>query len=369
MAILLSNIKRIIKDKKRSMLTIIFPVILIAFSLMQNIEGHLVVGIIDNDNTKFTQSFISKIREQGEVIILKENEIETSILDKKTDYIIKIDKGFTEDIINGKDSAIHGYSEAQGNYSESIRMYVDELINAAKNIGTASHGDEKKFYEGFNFYCNGSYRAKYEAVNAKKADPEKTSKALGFMIMSILMFSYATSNMILKDKESKIYYRIFSTPISAKRYSCESILSFIAVSALQIALLFIIMVKFFKANFGPSPTNMYLVLLIFSLSCIALGVLINSLAKNLNQAFSLNTLITMPLCMLGGCFWPVELMPGFLRNISNFLPTTWGIKAARSVLFTGTLTSVRKELIIIFMFSVVFFLLSSWKKTDISKTV
>jgi len=368
MAILISNIKRILKDKKRSMLTIIFPVILIAFSLMQNIEGHLVVGIIDNDNTKFTDTVINKIREQGEVKILKESDIETSILDKETDYIIKIDKGFTENIIKGRDSSIHGYSE-QGNYSESIRMYIDELINAAKTIGASSSGDEKSFYEGFNFYCNGSYRAKYVAVNVKNGDPEKTSKALGFMIMSILMFSYATSNMILKDKESKIYYRIFSTPISSKRYSCESILSFIAVSALQIAVLFIIMVKFFKANFGPSPANMYLVLLIFSLCCIALGVLINSLAKNLNQAFSLNTLITMPLCMLGGCFWPVELMPDFLRNVSNFLPTTWGIKAARSVLFTGTLTSVRKELLIICMFSAVFFLLSSWKKTDISKAV
>ncbi|MCB2291156.1 ABC transporter permease [Clostridium sp. CS001] len=366
MSIMLNNINRILKDRKRLMFTLIFPVILIALTMMKSLGGQLVVGVIDKDNSRLTQNLIKSISLQGEVKLIKEEEVQTYILDSKADYIIKINKGFAKDIINGKDPFIQGYSSLEGTASSPIKMYIDGLINATKNIAKASGGDEQRFYEGFDLYNNGSYKAEYVAINEKNDNIDNTFKALGLMVMSILMFCTTTSSMILKDKQGKIYHRIFSTPISIKNYTLQSILSFLVVAALQIGLLLGIMVYFFKAKLGPSTINMYIVLLVFSFSCVALGVLINSLSKDLNQANAITSLIMMPLCMLGGCFWSTEIMPEFLRNIANFLPTTWGLKAAREVLYTGTLSSVKIELLIVVMFAVVFFMLGSWKKSDVA---
>ena len=42
-------------------------------------------------------------------------------------------------------------------------------------------------------------------------------------------------------------------------------------------------------------------------------------------------LVNLPILMLGGCLWPRELMPEFVKRIGDFVPTTWFLKAAETV--------------------------------------
>jgi ABC-2 type transport system permease protein len=71
--------------------------------------------------------------------------------------------------------------------------------------------------------------------------------------------------------------------------------------------------------------------------------------------------------MLGGCWWPMSFMPDILQKIANFVPATWIMKAYNSLLTGKSLMDVADKLLIMVVFSVVFFLLASWKKTDIAK--
>jgi ABC-2 type transport system permease protein len=60
-------------------------------------------------------------------------------------------------------------------------------------------------------------------------------------------------------------------------------------------------------------------------------------------------------------------MPSFLQKIGDFVPTTWALKAAEKVLNGSSLIAVSKELLIMLLFAVVFFLMASWRKADIAK--
>ncbi|HBG38891.1 MAG TPA: ABC transporter permease, partial [Clostridiaceae bacterium] len=79
------------------------------------------------------------------------------------------------------------------------------------------------------------------------------------------------------------------------------------------------------------------------------------------------SLVITPMCMLGGCFWPREIMPKFLIEISNFVPTTWVLKGAKKAFFSTGIWDIKYELLILLLFSAVFFLLGIIRKADIDK--
>ncbi|MMZ68759.1 ABC-2 type transporter [compost metagenome] len=61
----------------------------------------------------------------------------------------------------------------------------------------------------------------------------------------------------------------------------------------------------------------------------------------------LNSLIITPTCMLGGCFWPLSVMPDYMQKIANVVPQKWTIQAVETISAGGTLSDIRMPLLIL----------------------
>lgn len=369
MTIFLNNIKRIFKDKMAMFFMIIMPVVFMAVVYQGNMDGGSInLGIVDNDNSKLTAIFKDNIKNGNKINIIdiNESDIKSKLTSTTIDYAIVIDKGFTSDLISGKDVKLKSYSINSSNIHLPVKMYAENFLNAAKNISKASKGNETQFYKGMEYYKNGSFISSSKSLDNHQAEKNKSRGALGFLIMGVFSIATFGYSFTVEDKESKIYYRIFTTPITLKKYMMENILTLLSVSFIQILLLLSILKFGFKAYLGASFFNMFVVIFVFSLSCVALAVLLDSVSKTSRQLGVIGTLIFTPFCMLGGCFWPIEIMPKPLKQISNFIPTTWALKAAEKILYDKVLSDVYMEISIMLLFALVFFLLSSWKKADIS---
>jgi ABC-2 type transport system permease protein len=367
MTVFLTATKRIFKSKLNLIFMLIMPIALIFFTMMASFESQMFIGVVDDDKTKLSQSIVKSLQEKGKIVQLQSDEIRPYIIDMNADYILHIEKGFTEGIIKDKNPQIRSYSIKESNNSATIKMFLNSYINAAKNIAKASEGEEAKFYKGLESYENGSFSAHYSSIGVKEDTREKTGVAMGFVMMGILFFSSFAPMIILKDKQNKTYYRIFTTPVSVRSYMLQNILSLLVVSIIQVGALLGLMKLVFKADLGPSIPTLFFILMLFALVSISLGIFISSISKDMRQASSLGSLISTPLLMLGGCYWPMEFMPQLLQNIAKFLPTTWALKAARDVVYGARLGTLGLEIGILVLFMAVFFLMGSWRKTDIAK--
>lgn len=368
MTVFFNNIKRILKKKINIIMMIVVPVLFIVVSMAATGSGgSLNIGIVDNDNTKLTNMLIEELGNKSSVKRVNEDEIKSNIINMKIDYAIVFERDFTRNIIDGKDAKLKSYSIKESDASVPVKMYIDSFISTAKNISAVVPGNEEKFYSGFDFYKDGSFQAEYKSIELKEFGKRTSITSLGFLIMCILFLSSFATTLIIEDKKSGTYYRMFSAPIKIRSYMLQNILSFIAVALLQVGLVLTIMMVVFKADLGPSPINVYVVMAIFAIVAVALGVVISSLSKDERQVSTISSLINAPMLMLGGCFWPREVMPSFLQKIGDFVPTTWGLKAAEKVINGSSLIGVSKEILIMLLFVVVFLLLSSWRKADIAK--
>lgn len=372
MTIFMNNIKRILKDKVALVFMIVLPVILIAVICSFNSNGgSLNVGIVDKDNTEFTKIVRENLASQNRVKVfdIEEKEIKQSLIDVKVDYVIEMENGFTNNIIAGENVKIKGYSISGKNIHLPVKLYLDNFINIARNIGKASSKIENssdKFYEGIKYYSEGKLGLTQSKVDASFKDNSRLLQALGFLVMGVFSLATFGYSFTVEDKENKIYYRLFTTPLTLKRYMFENILSVFVISLVQILMLLGFLQWVLKMDIGKYFVNMFIVLSVFSIVSVALGMFINSISKSTRQAGVIGTLIFSPFCMLGGCFWPREIMPDILKQISNFVPTTWILKALEKVVYGDSLSSLGMEMGILLLFALVFFFLSSWKVSDIS---
>ena len=64
-------------------------------------------------------------------------------------------------------------------------------------------------------------------------------------------------------------------------------------------------------------------------------MVIASLSKSENQAEPLAWIFSMPLAMLSGCWFSIEMMPSYIRAVAFAFPYAHTIEAARGVLIRG----------------------------------
>lgn len=362
MTIFKATLKRLFRQKLNLLFLIVLPLIfmIIAFS-GSNGTAPLKVTIIDNDNTAITEDIINNIKDKAEVNFDDEDTIQDNLINNEIDYAIVIPEGYTKSLINGEDPVIKTYEAKEGNTSTAIKTSLDNYINILKTFAKNSNGDEEKFYDAVKYYSDGSYKLSYTSVDKGEGNKSKTDTAMAFIVLNLLFSATSATNIILKDREKNVFTRLFTTPITRFKYIFQSLLSFLVITFAQITLYFLVFKYIFKFNLGDSPLSLYILFLIFGVFTISLGVFITTHAKDLRVSGTVSTLIILPFAMLGGCFWPREIMPTVLQNISKVIPTTWINASNSNVLYGATLGNEITTIVLLLGISLILLGLSSYK--------
>lgn len=371
MTIFFNNIKRIFRKKANLVVMFVLPIAFIVGigSLLSSSSSFgITVGLVDNDNSKLTSIIKNKLKaDKDEIKIISKSEIKDDIINKKIDTAIVIPKDFAEDAMNNSsDAKIQMYGISGVTNDSYVKYYINSFTNAAKNIGKTVNGDSDKFYAGIKEYQKGNFSSEVKYTSDQKSKEETSSTLVGFLIMGVVYLSTMVTTLILEDKKYGVYKRMFASGVRSFRYMGQCILSFITVAFIQIAAILLIMKYALNIYLGPSMLNLFIVLFIFGICCVALGVAISNRSKNLKQANTLVMLVSTPMLMLGGCYWPREITPTIVQRIGDFVPTTWAMEAAGKIISGNSIMNVGKEMGIIVIFIILFFIVASVKRVETS---
>ena len=61
--------------------------------------------------------------------------------------------------------------------------------------------------------------------------------------------------------------------------------------------------------------------------CSSLALLLGVLARTEGQVIGVGVLSANVLAALGGCWWPIEIAPGWMQALARWLPTGWVMQA------------------------------------------
>ena len=142
------------------------------------------------------------------------------------------------------------------------------------------------------------------------------------MIVMALMMACMNNNAvkITNDREKGIYRRLSLTPLRRQSLLTGHIFVRYLIVLASTVLLIVIGVGVFGAQVGGNYFLFWFVLTVGALVFIALGFVLTSLVKNANSAMTLAMAVLFPFMFLGGCFWPFDQIPLFLRPLCEALP-------------------------------------------------
>lgn len=186
----------------------------------------------------------------------------------------------------------------------------------------------------------------------------------GVMAMVLMLVcAMMTSISIVREKEMGTMEVILVSPIRPIRVIIAKMVPYFLLSAVNIGSILLLSVYVLDVPIRGSLLLLVSECLLFTVTVLALGLLISSVANSQQVAMLVSLMgMFLPTMMLSGFMFPVENMPVPLQIISNIVPAKWFYFIVRNVMIKGlTFDYIWKETLILAGMTV-FFMVVSVKK-------
>ncbi len=157
-----------------------------------------------------------------------------------------------------------------------------------------------------------------------------------YLVMFVMMMTvmYGGITLVYERKEKRIH-RLAACPVSVAEIFMGKLLARMVQPAMQGAILIAAGVTIFRVPLGDHPTALIPVILSFAFFCGAIGLLCGVVFQTEQQVIATGIVVTMALAALGGCWWPLEVVPQTFKTIALFTPSYWAIQGIYDVMVFG----------------------------------
>ncbi len=180
---------------------------------------------------------------------------------------------------------------------------------------------------------------------------------LMFILFNLLIYG-GTNLSILRERG--MLKRFVITPPGKTGIWIGLFLTNIILAFIVSIILVFATILLFSVTFGTIPLlNMFLILIVFSAFTSSLSIYFGSVLKRQEAVVGVSVLVANLLAALGGCWWPIEIVPDFMKKIAMLLPTGWAMSALDKILFYKyPFSNVMLHLSVLLGFTLVFAYLS-----------
>ncbi|MCF7616189.1 ABC transporter permease [Bacillus sonorensis] len=354
------------KNKKNIFLFLCLPLLGIFVALMTQGIGDqkdLHVGIVNHDSGRITADTAAFLKglDHVKVTTVGGSEAKERVASGKLDCVITFEKGFAKSVKDGKPGHIKISSVKGAEVTEFVKSYLYHYIDNIAAVGKASQGDLQTFDKIYSSYQHSNLKLKTDTLEDQSKQVNMTYSTIGFLLMAMLFSAGNLSEILVKEKENRTYFRLLTTPITAKQYVFSNIAVSMLVMMFQIFFTLFMMKNVFHIDPGIPLWEMAAILLIFALSAVGLALITVVFSNSSKASGAMQNLIFMPTIMLSGCFWPVEIMPPFAQRIADFLPQRWVLETLTKLQEGRQFQSLYLNIMILFAFAAAFFLIVIFK--------
>ena len=157
----------------------------------------------------------------------------------------------------------------------------------------------------------------------------------GFAVMFVMMGVCFAGVAMVQERHHKTLARLLTTPTEKFFIISGKMLGFFLVGFIQFMILILFGQLVLKVNWGNLPSGVLLLVVSYVLSVTGLGTLLSVVVRTSAQAGAFAVLISMVTSMLGGAWWPIEIVPKFMQTIARFTPQYWAINGFNKIITRG----------------------------------
>jgi ABC-2 type transport system permease protein len=150
---------------------------------------------------------------------------------------------------------------------------------------------------------------------------------IGLMLIFMMGLMNNTVSLVMEDRRLRTLARTYTAPVRAFEIVAGNFLGSFVVGTLQVLVILFITRYVTGYEYGLPIISHFVILEFFLLASMGIASAVASMVKNASNMNVINALVVTPTCMLGGCFWPISLMPEWMQKLANFVPQKWALDA------------------------------------------
>ena len=154
--------------------------------------------------------------------------------------------------------------------------------------------------------------------------------------MSLMQLGVFAAVPLVADRQKLILKRLQATPLRRWQLVGSNVLMRLLIAIVQTVIIVGVGSLVFNVQVAGNWLLIGGLVLLGSLTFIALGYVIASFASTEEAANGMTSVVQFPLMFLSGTFFPIDAMPDALRMVARAMPLTYLGDALRQVMVGGT---------------------------------
>jgi linearmycin/streptolysin S transport system permease protein len=181
------------------------------------------------------------------------------------------------------------------------------------------------------------------------------------LILFVFITSVAGSAALIRSRQLRVTQRMYATPTTARTIVAGEGLARLSIAGYQAALLFVVGVLVFGVDYG-NPLGAAALIVLWVLVGTSIGMLFGTVFRTPEQAGSVGPMAGIAMGMLGGCMWPLEIVPEPMQRIGHLFPHAWAMDAWIELIGRGgTIADITTQLAVLAGFVAVLLPLATWR--------
>jgi len=372
LVIAFNSLKVTFRDKGNLIWLIIMPIVWTTLIGTMSTTGggdeKIPVGFLNSDRGIYGEVFEEILRKEESIKIVAmaeddEDKMRNSVKDTKLSVGLIIPGDFSEKL-KVREQVVIEILKSQGNSSYFLEELIEKTahrisINALAANFTVEKISERRvvleeevledekeriweeaFVKADAFFEPApSIGIEYVVLSVEKRDENipigVEASSPGFAVMFVMMGVCFAGVAMVQERHHKTLARLLTTPTEKFSIISGKMLGFFLVGFIQFMILILFGQLVLKVNWGNLPLGVLLLVVSYVLSVTGLGTLLSVVVRTSAQAGAFAVLISMVTSMLGGAWWPIEIVPRFMQNISRFTPQYWAINGFNKIITRG----------------------------------
>ena len=153
-----------------------------------------------------------------------------------------------------------------------------------------------------------------------------------YLMLNLMIFGGAS---IANERRNGVLKRLSINPIGKAELMGGKLFGLILLGCVQIIVFMILGQFVFGVNMGDQPVSIFLLLLVLSWVGASVGILIGFLLISEDKIIGVCLMIGLPMGALGGCWWPLEVVPETFQTVALTLPTGWALDGLHKLITFG----------------------------------
>ena len=318
----IANLKMLARDRQALFWALAFPLIfVVVFGLFfRDTQSTQTLAVIDYAQDSMSGQIIESLEQVDSLnVVLRNDEAQAR------QEVSRGDLGHLLIIPEGLATAVMENPPAQ----------VTLLYDDANPLGGIVLGMVRSFVDRANL------RMAQAPTRLELAPEGVSSRNIGYLdflipglaiwgVMNFSVIGIATSMAAYREK--RILVRLLATPLRVRVFFAARVLSALALSVLQAAIILAAGWILFGVAVEGNLLHIALLVVLGNIVFLNIGFVVGAFSKTVAAASGLGNAVGLPLMFMSGVFFPIENLPTILRLIVEYLPLAPILEIVRGII-------------------------------------